>query len=313
MMTALNIDTKNDTTHLSWKLRLFIKVHAIIDRLSPDFATSLMMSKFVHPRRRKDSNYRARLPAGAKCLKVEHNGITLTGWSWGDHGPAVLLCHGWESHTGRMIPLIRPLLERGYRVFALDAPGHGLSPAVPTDLLDFGNAIVSMIQQHGPFHTIISHSFGAAATAVALAQQPGFMPKKLVLLAPVQGLMQHLGIFTQIAGLNPDQQSRLKARISTRIDRMPEEVSTLNAVSTLRIPGLIIHDCDDLLIPYNTSVQVAHHWHHASLVTTQGLGHRLILSDRRVMTHILDFVASEHTPVMLDFVAPDGVVEAKAS
>jgi len=59
----------------------------------------------------------------------------------------VLLVHGWEDHSGAMLSLVEPLRERGYRVVALDAPGHGLSPDIETHLLDTGEAIAALMHQ----------------------------------------------------------------------------------------------------------------------------------------------------------------------
>jgi pimeloyl-ACP methyl ester carboxylesterase len=200
---SVNKDFKSDVTQLTWPLKLFVAALNGLDRLAPNVSTHLMLSKFVQPRRKKDCSYESRLPDGARRLAVQHNSQSLTGWAWGDSGPAILVLHGWESHTGRMLPLIKPLLAQGYRVFALDAPGHGLSPQARTHLLDVGEAIRAMMTQHGPFYGVIAHSFGAAATAVLLARHPELMPEKLVLLSPMRDLDQHLDIFARIAQLSP--------------------------------------------------------------------------------------------------------------
>lgn len=96
------------------------------------------------------------LPDGVRRHDVFHSLTRLTGWRWGESGPVVLLVHGWESNTGRKLPLVEPLLGQGYRVFAFDAPGHGLSPDAGTNLIDVGCAVQSITEQHGPFDSIIS-------------------------------------------------------------------------------------------------------------------------------------------------------------
>lgn len=177
-------------------------------------AAHLMTEKFVTPRRKHDSDYSAELPDGAKRIEIYHSLTKMTGWMWGSEGPTVLLIHGWEGHTGRVIPLIEPLLQGGYRVFTLDAPGHGLSPPASTHLLDVGYAIQAMIEQHGPFYGIVGHSFGAAASAIMLAREAGLMPEKLVLLSPMRDLQEHFEIFTKIAQLSPAVKTRVRELIT---------------------------------------------------------------------------------------------------
>lgn len=100
----------------------------VVERIAPAVVTKMMLDKFLTPRRKKDSDYTGRLPAGAQRVSVNHRNLELTGWRWEENGPSILVVHGWESHTGRMLPLIKPLVAQGCRVLALDAPGHGLSP-----------------------------------------------------------------------------------------------------------------------------------------------------------------------------------------
>jgi pimeloyl-ACP methyl ester carboxylesterase len=288
-----NADFKGNVTQLSWQLKLFVAALQVVDRLAPAAATQLMLSKFVSPRRKPDCDYTSRLPAGARRVVVDHNQTALTAWAWGETGPALLVVHGWESHTGRMLPLIKPLVEQGYRVVALDAPGHGMSPAAQTDLLDVSYAVEAALAQHGPFDGVISHSFGAAATAVALARAPHLAPEKVVLLAPMRDLEQHVEIFADIARLSPAAVERLKARIAERVGMPLAQCGAVTAVRVFDRPGLVIHDCHDLLIPYAVGQAVAENWRGARFVGTNKLGHRRGLGNTAVITHILDYLAGD--------------------
>lgn len=91
-----------------------------------------------------------------------------TGVDTGDK--TALLLHGLMGSAEswwRVIPL---LVDRGYRVLAMDLPGHGLSPRDPT--LTVAKAAVSVSETletlalRGPIHAI-GHSYGATVLAAA--------------------------------------------------------------------------------------------------------------------------------------------------
>ncbi len=291
-MTTHTKDFKGDVTKLSLKLKIFVAAIRALEKLSPTTAAHLMADKFVTPRRKQHADYTPQLPAGARRVEVFHNLTKLTGWAWGDQCPAVLLIHGWEGHTGRMIPLVEPLLQQGYRVFTLDAPGHGLSPTTKTHLLDVGSGIQAMIEQHGPFHAVIAHSFGAAATAIMLAREPQLMPEKLVLLSPMRDLQQHFDIFASIAQLSSQCKKRVKGLVAECVGLPFEMVSAIEAVRTFSVPGLVIHDRDDTLIPYEVGAMIAQNWRGARFVSTSNLGHRQGLNNADVLNAILNYLGS---------------------
>lgn len=272
---------------LSPALKAFAGSMRVLDRIAPRLTTELMFRHFVRPRRRRTGDYRDCLPAGAERLAIGYRGHSLTAWCWGGQGPAVLLVHGWEDHSGAMLSLVEPLRERGYRVVALDAPGHGLSPDMESHLFDTGEALAALMQQLGRFQAIIAHSYGAAATATLLARQPQWMPDHLTLVSPMQGIRQHLAIFAGIAGLSPAGWNRLQHRVEDALGQPLDDISTLRAAEHLSVPGLIVHDREDPLIPYAISARVAERWRDAELLATQGLGHRRTLGCPDVIGEIL--------------------------
>jgi pimeloyl-ACP methyl ester carboxylesterase len=268
-------------------LKAYTAAIRTMDRVAPGLTTELLHKLFVRPRRRRGGDYRKALPAGHRRLAIDYRGQALTGWSWGDRGPAVLLVHGWEDHSGAMLKLVEPLHRRGYRVMVMDAPGHGLSPTMDTHLLDTGNALAALLEQTGGCRAIIAHSYGAAATALMLHRQPQWMPDHLTLVSPMQDIHQHLSIFAGIARLSPDAWTRLQQRVLDTVGHALEDLSTLQAAAGLDAPGLIIHDRKDPLIPYAISARLAERWPGAEVIATEGLGHRRTLSCPKVVEEIL--------------------------
>jgi pimeloyl-ACP methyl ester carboxylesterase len=256
--------------------------------VAPGLMTEVMWRHFTRPRRKPGYDYRPRLPAGARHLTVPHGELELVAWSWGESGPALLLVHGWEDHSGSMLGFVEPLRALGYRIFVLDAPGHGLSPRVATHLLDVSHAVETMTRLHGPFASIVAHSFGAAATCVMLGRDPSLKPERLALISPMQGIDQHLDVFADIALLSEARYERLRRRVYTELQIGPGEVCALRAVSCLDMPGLIIHDRNDPVIPHDVGVQIAEQWGAARFVSTDRLGHRRVLKCPNVLREVLN-------------------------
>jgi pimeloyl-ACP methyl ester carboxylesterase len=258
-----------------------------LDSIAPTLTTRIMLRHFTRPRRKPGADYRAQLPAGARRLSLAHAAGELAGWTWGDAGPAVLLVHGWEDHSGSMLPFVEPLLALGFRVVTVDAPGHGLSSPGCTHLLDSSEALERVAAAHGPFYSIVAHSFGAAATCLMLARVPSFKPERLALVSPMRDMEQHLEVFADIALLSPQRAERLRRLVTEHIGFAPGEVSALEAIRGLGVPGLVVHDRHDPVIPHEAGVTIAECWQEASLVSTSNLGHRRILKCPRVLEEVL--------------------------
>jgi pimeloyl-ACP methyl ester carboxylesterase len=117
------------------------------------------------------------------------------------------------------------------------------------------------------------------------------MPRRLVLLSPMRDLQQHLDIFASIAQLSPPGKDRVRRLVAGRVGLPVELVSAIEAVRTFTTPGLVIHDRDDTLIPYEVGAMIAHNWRGARFVSTDKLGHRRGLNNPDVLSVILDYLA----------------------
>ncbi|MEE4279357.1 MAG: alpha/beta fold hydrolase [Halieaceae bacterium] len=260
--------------------------------VAPQLTTRYVMRHFMRPRRKPGYDYRAQLPTGAERLQLPYRGLKLTGWRWGDGGPSLLLVHGWEDHSGSMLGFVEPLLGLGYRVYAFDALGHGLSPRVPTHLLDFSLAVEAIKRAHGPFESVVAHSFGAAATCLSLARAPELRPQKMTLISPMQGIDQHLDVFRDIALLSSERAERLRRMLADQLGMPTEQICALRAIRDLDIPGLVIHDRHDRVIPHDGGERFAREWRGARFISTQRLGHRRVLR----CPNVLEEVLSHHRP-----------------
>lgn len=127
-------------------------------------------------------------PAVGRPRVVDAAGIPFVALEWGNPGdPAVLLAHGVTSTAGIWWRLGPSLAAAGYRVIAVDLPGHG-STGTWTGRHRFAETaadLAAFIRAAGlddPELRVVGHSWGALAAAHLPAA--GIRPRVLVLVDP---------------------------------------------------------------------------------------------------------------------------------
>jgi pimeloyl-ACP methyl ester carboxylesterase len=216
--------------------------------------------------------------------------------SWGD-GALVYLLHGWGGYRGQLGAFVRPLTEAGFRVVAVDTPGHGESGPGRygpgrSMMPEFTAALRSAVGHYGPARGVIAHSMGATATA--LAALDGLDARRLVLIAPVTDPMAAIGLWAPAAGLGPRVRARMPRRIERRAGRPFGDFDVVGRAAEREElpPALIIHDTADKEVPFGLGARVAGAWPDASFRPTSGLGHRRILRDPDVIGSAVAFLGS---------------------
>jgi len=131
-----------------------------------------------------DEVQRIRLPGGDP-------GVEIAVLDFGGRGPAALLHHATGFCAALWAPVADRLTER-FRVFAMDARGHGDSSKPPPPEAyrwdAFGRdveAVASRLtDEHGPFALGVGHSFGGTALTLAEVARPGLF-ERLLLVDPI--------------------------------------------------------------------------------------------------------------------------------
>lgn len=264
-------------------------------RISPDRGAQVAAFLFLRPRR-KPVTYIDSLPDGATPITAFHNLRKLVGYSWGTGDKTVLLVHGWESHLGNMLPLVQPLVDAGMRVIAFDSPGHGQSPQLTTNMYDVGEAVRAIIEQHEPVHGIVANSFGAAATTMMLMREPQVKLSRLVLVSPIGHFEHHLSVYTRLTGVDGDLETAMRERIESQVSLPIAHFDVAEGVKSLTVPGLVIHDRYDPIIPVTSSQRIAAQWRGATYEETCYLGHKDVLADRGVQAMIREFLCDKTSP-----------------
>lgn len=258
--------------------------------LFPDLATAVAERMFLTPPRTRDAAASALDLVDARSSFLEHKGRQIAMWRWGSReAPAVVLAHGWGGYAAQMRAFVFPLVQAGYRVIAYDQPAHGVSEGRLTGLPDFADVLAEVAGIHGSVAAVVAHSLGGAAAALALANGKASF-KKVVLVSPPSDLVGYSRRFARWYWMPEAVRKGMQAAIEERYGVRWENLEVPRVAPRLSAQALVIHDRDDRLMPWTHGAAVARHWPGAKLMSTEGLGHRRILSDERVTRAAAEFI-----------------------
>lgn len=221
----------------------------------------------------------SRVPYGSGWLNV---------WSAGE-GPTVLLLHGWSGQAAHLDCFIDPLLTAGFRVVAFDAPGHGASAGKMTNIVECIGATLQVARSAGPIHGMIAHSFGTALATFAVKY--GVEVDRMVFLAPPLSITAQSHSIGELIGLPRRVSDLVQRRVERRLHIKWEDFDTDKAVADSDVPLLVVHDQEDRKVSWRDGEAIARAAKNGRLVTTSGLGHRMILRDERVIDQAVDFLS----------------------
>ncbi|WP_212840387.1 alpha/beta fold hydrolase [Catellatospora sp. IY07-71] len=217
---------------------------------------------------------------------------------WGAGPRTVYLMHGWGGRRTDLGDFVAPLADSGFRVVALDAPGHGDSDPGPFGpgrglLTDLIGALGAVVADCGPAYAVIAHSLGGCATGVAVAD--GLATERLVTIGAPSELEPHVAVFARTLGMGPRCLARFRTGLEGRLGRpmtdftLPDRFAD-RAPETLPVT-LLIHDHQDKEVPYTEALTLQRALPDVRLIGTTGYGHRRILRRPEVVARVLDFLA----------------------
>jgi pimeloyl-ACP methyl ester carboxylesterase len=263
----------------------------LVSRLSPALAARWLERLFTTPIKRRIPDREREWISSATRSRVRFDaGRELEVYTWGEgNGPTVLLVHGWSGQGSQMGVFAAPLLERGFRVVGFDAPAHGRSDGARSSLPELATAVQRVAEHLGPLAAIVAHSLGTAASTLALSW--GVAAKRLVYVAPPEDLPGYLRHLAEILGFAPGIAERTQARLERRLGVPFEAARGSTLAPTLGQPLLVVHDDEDVEVPYGEGERIARLWRGAELMTTHGYGHHRIVRQPDVVEAVVDSVA----------------------
>jgi len=278
-------------THVPSYAPLFLGLYG---RVAPKQAARFLVDLISRPRGQNPTQP-WELATGSAGKEIELR-TGLRARSWGETGPLVLALHGWRGRTTQFRPLAAQLQARGMRTVAIELPGHGISVGESASPRIIGELLVEVEKITGPAHAAIGHSFGGAALGVALLY--GFRPQRVVFVSSPTHVSRIPLMFAKAAGLPPAAMREFVRILDRDAGRPSAELDLVSIAPHAGIPGLVIHDREDAVIPYSEGEALAAAWPGIRFLSTTGKGHRDILSASEVLRAIVDFVDPAATPAL---------------
>ncbi|PWB42448.1 MAG: alpha/beta hydrolase [Candidatus Methylomirabilota bacterium] len=218
---------------------------------------------------------------------------------WGEGRP-VLLLHGWGMSGESLSPIAKTLGDR-FRVYALDLPGFGWTPAASTTwgTWEYASYVEAFMDRVGiPKAGLIGHSFGGRIALVLAAQRPGRITDLVLVgsagIRPTRGLRYHIkvgavklakrcfsiplwgrlgeriiaGIYGRIGSRDYRNAGPMRA---TLVKVVAEDLRDM--LSSIRVPTLIIWGDKDQEVPFSSMQIMARGIQGSRLEVFEGAGH----------------------------------------
>ena len=257
-------------------------------RLAAKFAIKLFTTpiKYKLPKREEEMDRLSRhqelyVPALDKTIMLYH---------YGPGTKRVLLVHGWSGRGTQLHSIADKLLKNGYSTISFDAPAHGKSGSKTSDMTEFVACILEIQKQFGPFEYAVGHSLGAMAVLNAIKQ--GLQVNKAVTIGSGDIIKDIMDDFNSKLGMNIATAKLMIRLFEKKFNETINNYSAYIAAGDVSIPVLVIHDEDDADVPVSAAHHIVKHLANAELMITQGLGHRKILGDNKVIKKIIQFLES---------------------
>lgn len=255
-------------------------------KLAAKFAMKLFITpvKFKLPKREEKMEHETRqeyldIPELNKKIRVYH---------LGDNAKKVLIIHGWSGRGTQLWSIADSLVKNGYSTLSFDAPAHGKSTGKTSDMTEFIACIQELDKKYGPFEYGVGHSLGGMALLNAIKR--GTTVKKAVTIGSGDLISDIMDDFTQKLGMDIETGKTMIKLFEKQFGTTINSYATYIAAKELTIPVLVIHDTEDEDVPVSAAYHIHKHLQYGELMITEGLGHRKILGDSKVINKITKFL-----------------------
>lgn len=209
-------------------------------------------------------------------------------YTYGKGDKKVLLVHGWSGRGTQLVKIADEMLKLGYSTVSFDAPAHGKSAGKTSNMTEFIAGILELQDKFGPFEFAIGHSLGGMSILNSIKR--GLKVQKAVIIGSGDIVEDIMDDFVEKLGMNIAISTKMRAGFEKKIGETMDSFSAYIAARDVHIPVLVIHDKDDDDVPVKAAYHINENLKGSELVITEGLGHRKILGDTKVIKKIIEFL-----------------------
>ncbi|MBI1770206.1 MAG: alpha/beta fold hydrolase [Bacteroidetes bacterium] len=246
---------------------------------------------FCKPRRRSVKPHHMEFLDTSEKFTIDYAGKKVQGYKWGTGEKKLLLVHGWESHSYWWKNIVSALSKEKFTIYAIDAPGHGLSEGNYINIPHYSALIEKIILEHKNIYAILSHSLGSFSSIYTLHRAPHLPVSKLVMMAAPGEVTEFVDFYKKFLGLSSRTMNEISKYFIQKIGRGPEYFSLKEFAKSMNLPGLIIHDTEDQEAPYQYALAAHQNWPNSEMITTSGLGHNL--KSMELVKNVEEFLGQE--------------------
>ena len=287
--------TKKTSKHTqSLKIPKFIILTSkLISFISPKLITLFTAKLFTTPIKHKIPKRELEMDRNSvqKLIQVPAINKEVVLYQYGKSEKKILLVHGWSGRGTQLFKIADELLKAGYSTISFDAPAHGKSPGKTTIMVDFIATTLEIDKQYGPFEAAIGHSLGGMSVLNAIKK--GLKVNHAVVIGSGDIVEDIMDDFVAKLELKPEVSSLLRLHFEKKYGEKMNSYSAFLAAKETDIPVLVIHDNNDPEVPVKAGIHIHKYLKNGELLLTDGLGHRKILGNTKVIERTIQFIQNK--------------------
>lgn len=284
--------TKKTTNHTqSLKIpKIILLTSKLISFISPKLITLFAAKLFTTPIKHKIPKRELEMDRKSvqKLIPVPAINKEVVLYQYGKSEKKILLVHGWSGRGTQLFKIADELLKAGYSTISFDAPAHGKSPGKTTIMVDFIATILEIDKEFGPFEAAIGHSLGGMSVLNAIKK--GLKVNHAVVIGSGDIVEDIMDDFVAKLNLKPTISTLLRLHFEKKYQEKMNSYSAFLAAKEISIPVLVIHDNNDPEVPVKAGIHIHKYLKNGELLLTDGLGHRKILGNPRVIEKTVQFI-----------------------
>ena len=270
--------------------KIIVLTSKVIALISTKIITLFAAKLFTTPIRHKIPKRELSMDQNTiqKLIKIPAINKEVVIYKYGASEKRVLLVHGWSGRGTQLFKIADELLKQGYSTISFDAPAHGKSPGKTTIMVDFITTILEIDKQFGPFDAAIGHSLGGMSVLNAIKK--GLKVNHAVVIGSGDIVEDIIDDFIAKLELKPTISTLLSLHFEKKYKEKMNDYSAFLAAKVTNIPVLVIHDNNDVEVPVKAGIHIHNYLKNGTLFLTDGLGHRKILGNQKVIEKTVQFI-----------------------